>query len=103
MRVGLRLSRSDVGDEEGAAAGGELGGPMTTYPANPGHSLDVQRGGVRARLIQKGMHAETAERWLDAWTLEALGRGLAKDGSYWQAGWDWIAAERAAGRPSSYS
>ena len=45
------------------------------------------------------MQPETADRWLDAWVLEATGRGLPKDGAYWQAGWDWIAEERAARRP----
>jgi hypothetical protein len=45
------------------------------------------------------MMQETAERWLDAWVLEAAGRGMAKDGDYWQAGWDWIQEERAARRP----
>ena len=39
------------------------------------------------------------DRWLDAWVLEATGRGLPNDGAYWQAGWDWIAEERAARRP----
>ena len=45
------------------------------------------------------MQPETAVRWLDAWVLEATGRGLPKDGAYWNAGWDWIAEERAARRP----
>lgn len=46
------------------------------------------------RLTGTGIQPETADRWLDAWVLEATGRGLAKDGAYWQAGWDWIAAQR---------
>jgi hypothetical protein len=45
------------------------------------------------------MQPETADRWLDAWVLEATDRGLPKDGAYWQAGWDWIVAEREARRP----
>ena len=40
------------------------------------------------------MQPETADRWLDAWVLEATGRGLPKDGAYWNAGWDWITEER---------
>ena len=35
-----------------------------------------------------GTQPETADRWLDAWVLEATGRGLSKDGAYWQAAWD---------------
>jgi hypothetical protein len=53
-----------------------------------------------------GVHgAEAVESFTGApqhaWVLEAHGRGLPKDGAYWQAGWDWIAAERAARRPSA--
>jgi hypothetical protein len=47
-----------------------------------------------------GITPETADRWLDAGALEAGGRGLPRDGNYWQAGWDWIAEERAANRPA---
>ena len=44
------------------------------------------------------MQPETANRWLDGWGPEAAGLQLPKDGRYWQAGWDWIAEERAARR-----
>ena len=67
--------------------------------ADPERILDAQRTGVRGRLTGTGMQPETADRWLDAWVLEATGRGLPKDGAYWQAGWTWIAEERAARRP----
>ena len=54
----------------------------------------------RPRPTNRDRHAaRTADRWLDAWVLEATGRGLPKDGAYWQAGWDWIVEERAARRP----
>ena len=66
---------------------------------DPARIFAAQRAGVRARLTGTGMQPETADRWLDAWVLEAAGRELPKDGRYWQAGWDWIAAERAARRP----
>ena len=46
-----------------------------------------------------GVTAETADHWLEAWVLEATGGGLPKDGRYWGAAWEWIAAERAARRP----
>jgi hypothetical protein len=45
------------------------------------------------------MPVETAERWCDAWELEATGRGLPRDADYWTAGKEWTAAERAARRP----
>ena len=41
------------------------------------------------------MQPETADRWLDAWVLEATRRQLPKDGAYWNAGWDLIAEEHA--------
>jgi len=45
------------------------------------------------------MQPETADRWLDAWVLKATGRGLHRDGAYWDAAWEWITAERATRRP----
>jgi hypothetical protein len=39
------------------------------------------------------MSRQDPERWCDAWELEAAGRGLPKDGAYWTAGAEWIAAE----------
>jgi len=45
------------------------------------------------------MALEAAERWCDAWELEATGRGLPRDGAHWQLGAEWIATERAARRP----
>jgi hypothetical protein len=50
-------------------------------------------------MVDTGMTPETADRWLDAWILEAATRDLPRDGAYWDAGYDWIAAERAAWRP----
>jgi hypothetical protein len=35
----------------------------------------------------------------EAHSLEAATRDLPRDGAYWDAGYDWIAAERAARRP----
>jgi hypothetical protein len=45
------------------------------------------------------MQPETADRWLDAWVLEAATRDLPPDGAYWDAGYDWIAEERVSRRP----
>jgi hypothetical protein len=67
--------------------------------SDPECIFGAQRAGVRARLTGTGMQPETADRWLDAWVLEATGLGLPKDSTYWHAGWDWIVAERAARRP----
>ena len=71
--------------------------------SDPERILEAQRAGVRARLTGVGMTPETAERWLDAWILEATGRELAKDGAYWDAAWDWIVAAQAARSRSARS
>jgi hypothetical protein len=68
--------------------------------ADPQRIHEARRAAVRANLIGSGMAPETADRWLDAWELEATGRGLSRDEwGYWQAGEAWIAPERAARRP----
>jgi hypothetical protein len=60
---------------------------------------EAKRAAVRANLTDIGMSLETADRWLDAWELEAAGRGLSRDEwLYWELGQAWIAAERAARR-----
>ena len=67
-----------------------------TRRADPTRIDEAHREGTRQRLMGSGMTPETADRWLDAWVLEATGRGLPREGRYWAAGFDWIAEERAA-------
>ena len=66
--------------------------------ADPERIFQARRDAIRNTLTGLGMSLEMAERWCDAWEIEATGRGLPKDGSYSQAGSDWIAAERATTR-----
>jgi hypothetical protein len=67
---------------------------------DPERIFEAQRQGVRARLIGTDrMQAETADRWLDAWILEAATRDLPRDGAYWNAAYEWMTAERAVRRP----
>jgi hypothetical protein len=70
-----------------------------TRRADPERVFQARRAAIRNTLTGSGMALETAERWCDAWELEATGRGLARDGAYWTAGAEWIATERAARRP----
>ena len=56
------------------------GSSRTGWPRDAGSQV---RG---HRLTGTGMQPATTDRWLDAWVMEATGRGLAKDGAYWQAG-----------------
>ena len=67
--------------------------------ADPERIHQARRAAIRNTLTGSGMGLEVAERWCDAWVLEATGRGLPKDGDYWRVGAAWIAAERAARRP----
>ena len=71
--------------------------------ADPARIDEAHREGTRQRLMGSGMTPETADRWLDAWVLKATGRGLARDGAYWDAAWDWIVEERAARSRSARS
>jgi len=70
-----------------------------TRRADPQRIHEARRAAVRNNLMGSGMSHEMADRWCDAWELEATGRGLPRDGGYWQAGEGWIASERAARRP----
>jgi hypothetical protein len=66
--------------------------------ADPARIFEAQRSGVRARLTGAGKDPTTADRWLDAWSIEAATRDLPKDGTFWDAAWDLVMAERAARR-----
>jgi len=59
----------------------------------------ARRAAVIYSSMDTGMDQATAERWCDAWIVEATGRGLPRDSAYWQLGSEWIAAGRAARRP----
>lgn len=70
-----------------------------TRRADPERIFQARRAAVRNTLTGRGMEPEKAERWCDAWELEAAGRGVPRDRDYWTLGTAWIAAERAARRP----
>jgi hypothetical protein len=72
---------------------------MVAFAGHVDNVYAAHMAGILGRLTGTGMMQQTAERWLDAWVLEATGRGLPEDGDYWQSGCDWIAAERAERRP----
>ena len=68
--------------------------------SDPERIFQAWRADVRYGLRDTGMDEATANRWCDAWELEATGLGLARDAAYWDAGEEWIAAARAARRPA---
>ena len=67
--------------------------------SDPERIFQARRSAVRYTLMDTGMDEAIANRWCDAWELEAAGRQLPKDGAYWEVGEAWIAGERAARRP----
>lgn len=67
--------------------------------SDPERIFEARRAAVRYGLMDTGMDDATADRWCDAWEIEAAGLGLPRDAAYWQAGKAWIAEERAARRP----
>ena len=70
-----------------------------TRGADPQRIHEARRAAVRYGLMDTGMDEATADRWCDAWKIEAAVRGLPRDERYWQAGSEWIAGEQAARRP----
>ena len=63
--------------------------------ADPQKIYEAQRAGVRQRLIVHGVIPASAEAWIIAWEVATAGRvDLGRGGRYWDAGYDWITAER---------
>lgn len=69
-----------------------------TRRADPERIFRAGHIAIRNSLAQTGMDEATAERWCDAWEIEAASRQLRRSGDYWRLGKEWIAAERAARR-----
>jgi hypothetical protein len=67
--------------------------------ADPERIHQARRAATRNGLTDYCMSVEQAERWCDAWEIEAASRGLPRDFDYWTLGKAWIAEERKARRP----
>ena len=46
------------------------------------------------RLVGSDATDETADAWIVAWDTKTAEDRLERGSGYWQAGWDWIAAQR---------
>ena len=68
--------------------------PIVSRRADPERIFAARRAAVGYRLMDTGMDEAMANRWCDAWELEAARLGLERGTPYWDAGWDWIAAQR---------
>jgi hypothetical protein len=65
-------------------------------PARPDRIHLARRAAIRNGLTDRGMSLENAERWCDAWELEAERQGLERASpDYWRAGAKWIDVERS--------
>jgi hypothetical protein len=62
--------------------------------ADPERIFQARCDAIRNVLTGSEMRLEIAERWCDAWVLEATRRGSPRDGAYWRLGSEWIAGER---------
>ncbi len=59
---------------------------------------DARKAALVSRLSGDGMADEQVSRWVRAWADVAERTSVARDRDYWTRGWEWIAAEREAGR-----
>ena len=65
--------------------------------ADPTRIDAAREAATRNRLIGEHMSEDTADAWLAAWAEQAARDGLERGSAYWDAGWDWIAAQRERG------
>lgn len=56
----------------------------------------ARRAGCRDALMGGGLSLEQAERWCDAWELQAALQHRERSGSFWEDGRRWIDAQIAA-------
>ena len=76
--------------------------------SDPARIYQARRAAIESNLTGSGMPQDDAERWLAAWEAYAAQEGLEgraalsglddADREFWQAGADWICAERRARR-----
>jgi hypothetical protein len=62
--------------------------------ADPARIDEARHAAVRNRLIGEGVTEATADAWMATWQEQAARDGLARGAAYWDAGWEWIAAQR---------
>jgi hypothetical protein len=69
---------------------------MSRHP-DPERIHLARRAAIRNAIMQsRGLDADVAERWCDAWEAEAALQGIERGSAYWDAGRSWIDAQCAA-------
>ncbi len=67
-------------------------------PDDDDRLVEARRRGLRRRLTDGGMNLAMADRWIEAWAVEAAKRGLeTRSPHYWRAAGHWI-SERTRAR-----
>ena len=54
----------------------------------------AHREGTRQRLLRTGVLPGRVDELMAGWEASAASQGLPRDGRYWDAGYDWIVAQR---------
>lgn len=62
--------------------------------ADPRRIDEARRIATRNRLTRDDVTEGTADAWITAWEAQATRDGLEPGSAYWDAAWEWIAAER---------
>jgi hypothetical protein len=63
---------------------------------DPERIYEARREATLNRLIGEGELPDRAEALLVAWERHAASEGVDRYGDFWQAGWRWIAEQKAA-------
>jgi hypothetical protein len=62
--------------------------------STPARIDEARHAATRNRLIGDGATEATADAWISAWAEQARRYGVERGSGYWDAAWEWIAAER---------
>jgi hypothetical protein len=62
--------------------------------ADPARIEAAQREGVRQRPMGTGMLPQRVDELLAAWEAAPPSQGIPRDGHYWEAAYQWVAAQR---------
>ncbi len=65
--------------------------------ADPARIDEARKAATRNRLIGDHMAEATADAWIAAWEEQAARDGIERGAANWDAGWEWIAAQRERG------
>jgi hypothetical protein len=62
--------------------------------SRPARILAAHREGTRQRLLRTGMLVERVDELMAAWEVAPASQELPRDGRYWDAGFEWVTAQR---------